>query len=103
MSHLVPIALLAGPPGPGEYLLLLVAVLLLFGPKRLPEIVRSLGRIMAELRRASQDFRDEIMRIEEPHRDAPTPEPDIAAEWTEPEVTEEGDQEQEEDSRDLPG
>ena len=103
MSSLTPLAFLTGPPGPGEYLLLFVVVLLLFGPKRLPEIVRSIGRIVEELRRASQDFRNEIMRIEDPHRDAPEPGPDLAAEWTEPEEAEQSDPEQEEDARDRAG
>src|ERR1700735_1361922 len=31
--------------------------LLLFGPKKLPELARQLGKIMAEFRRASNEFR----------------------------------------------
>ncbi len=37
--------------------LLLFLAFLLFGPKKLPEIARILGKGMAELRRASWDFR----------------------------------------------
>lgn len=56
---------LTGSPGPGELLLLFVAVLILFGPKRLPEVARKIGKVLNELRRASQDFKDQVMRIEE--------------------------------------
>ncbi|MFC1498445.1 twin-arginine translocase TatA/TatE family subunit [Verrucomicrobiota bacterium] len=55
-----------GSPGPGEFLLLFIVILLLFGPKRLPEIAKKVGGAMNQLRRASQDFKDQIMRIEEP-------------------------------------
>ena len=36
--------------------------LLLFGPKKLPELARQLGKLMAEFRRASNEFR---MQMEE--------------------------------------
>jgi TatA/E family protein of Tat protein translocase len=53
-------------PGFGEILTVLVVVLVLFGAKRVPEIARSLGRLIAELQRASQEFRDQILRAELP-------------------------------------
>jgi TatA/E family protein of Tat protein translocase len=34
--------------------------LLLFGPKKLPEIGRQLGRAMAEFKRASQEFQNQL-------------------------------------------
>ena len=46
--------------GPGEWLVLLGAVLVLFGSKRLPEITRQVGRTLGELRKASNEFRDQI-------------------------------------------
>lgn len=52
-------------PGAGEILLILVVVLVLFGPKRLPEIARTIGGMLNTLRRASQDFHDHVMQIEE--------------------------------------
>jgi len=42
--------------GMPELLVILVVALLVLGPKRLPEIARSLGRGMAEFRRASNEF-----------------------------------------------
>ncbi len=38
--------------GPGELILLLVIVLLIFGPSRLPELARSLGKGIREFREA---------------------------------------------------
>lgn len=42
--------------GMPELLVIMVVALLVLGPKRLPEIARSLGRGMAEFRRASNEF-----------------------------------------------
>ncbi|MGH0036146.1 MAG: Sec-independent protein translocase subunit TatA/TatB [Myxococcota bacterium] len=43
--------------GAQELLVIGVIALLVFGPKRLPELARSLGRGLAEFRRASTDLR----------------------------------------------
>src|ERR1700722_4231164 len=37
--------------------ILVFLALLLFGPKKLPELARQLGKLMAEFRRASNEFR----------------------------------------------
>lgn len=58
-------AFLGGAPGSGEVILLFLVVLVFFGPRRLPEIARMIGRALEQLRRASQDFRDQVMRIDE--------------------------------------
>jgi sec-independent protein translocase protein TatB len=42
--------------------LLILLALILFGPKKLPELARQLGKLMAEFRRASNEFR---MQMEE--------------------------------------
>jgi sec-independent protein translocase protein TatA len=53
--------------GMPELLVILVVALIVLGPKRLPEIARSLGRGMAEFRRASNEFTRTISAsIEEP-------------------------------------
>ncbi len=46
--------------GMPELLLILVVALLVLGPKRLPEVARSLGRGMAEFRRASSELRHSL-------------------------------------------
>jgi|ERR1022692_770331 sec-independent protein translocase protein TatB len=43
-----------------ETIFLFVLALIVFGPKKLPEIARQAGRILAELRRASNEFRSQI-------------------------------------------
>lgn len=52
-------------------LVVLVLALILLGPKQLPEVARTLGRLLNELRRASNIFTDEFraqMRDEEHSR-----------------------------------
>jgi sec-independent protein translocase protein TatB len=47
---------------------LILLVLLLFGPKKLPELARQFGKLMADFRRASNEFRSQMedeLRISE--------------------------------------
>lgn len=53
-------------PGAGEILLLALLALLLFGPKRLPEVGRQIGRALAEIRRVSREFEREVRDVAEP-------------------------------------
>ncbi len=46
-----------GPLGVPELIFILILALLVFGPKRLPEIGRTLGRAMGEFRRATTDLK----------------------------------------------
>ena len=48
-----------------ELLVILVIGLLVLGPKRLPDLARSLGRGLAEFRRASTDMRQEFLDVAE--------------------------------------
>ncbi len=73
--------------GMTELLVILALALLVLGPKRLPGLARSLGRGLAEFRRASTDLRREFLdvaeetRIEPPDahpRPGETAEPDTA-------------------------
>ena len=61
----IPLAFLVGAPGGGELLLIFVVILLMFGPKKLPEVARNIGKAMEYLRRTSQDFREQVMRMDE--------------------------------------
>lgn len=47
--------------GAGEILLVLAAVLLLFGAERLPGIARALGQALNEMRRTANEFSSAIM------------------------------------------
>jgi len=49
-------------PSLGDSAFLFILALLLFGPKKLPELARQLGKLMGEFRRASNEFR---MQMEE--------------------------------------
>lgn len=42
-----------------EWIILLVVVLLIFGPKKLPELARGIGKALYEFKRASQGLLEE--------------------------------------------
>ena len=48
--------------GLGEVLLILALALIIWGPKRLPEIARTLGKTMRALRKTTNDFTSQINR-----------------------------------------
>ncbi|HWG17840.1 MAG TPA: twin-arginine translocase TatA/TatE family subunit [Acidobacteriaceae bacterium] len=55
-------------PGFGDSAFIVILALLLFGPKKLPVLARQLGKLMADFRRASNEFRsqmEEELRISE--------------------------------------
>jgi TatA/E family protein of Tat protein translocase len=43
--------------GNGELLVILVAALIFFGPRKLPQLSRTVGKSLTEFRRASEDFK----------------------------------------------
>ena len=55
--------------GGQELLLILFVVLLFFGPQKLPELMRGLGKGMKEFKKAQADLEDEF------HKAVETPEP----------------------------
>ena len=64
-----------GSIGVPEMLIILVIALIIFGPRKLPELGRSLGKSLGEFKRASNDLRntlDEEIRIEERREQAET-------------------------------
>jgi Tat protein translocase TatB subunit len=81
--------------GMPELIVILVVALVVLGPKRLPEVARTLGKAMAEFRRQTSDlaeqFQAHTMLDDEPKRPAskpavkpaePAPEPAAPADRT---------------------
>jgi len=57
-----------GPIGMPELIVIMVIALIIFGPRKLPELGRSLGRSLSEFKRASNELKhtlDEEIRVEE--------------------------------------
>ncbi|MFA8299474.1 MAG: twin-arginine translocase TatA/TatE family subunit [Hyphomicrobiales bacterium] len=44
----------------GEILLILLAIIIVFGPSKIPEFAKKFGKGMAEIKKASNDIRSEI-------------------------------------------
>jgi len=68
-----------GTLGGGELLLILIIALIVFGPRKLPEIGKSVGKLMAEFRRASNDFKRTIedeVEAERVRETTPRPKPE---------------------------
>jgi Tat protein translocase TatB subunit len=74
-----------GTLGGPEIFLILVVALIVFGPRRLPDIGKSVGKMLAEFRKASNDFKrtieDEVeaerLRELDAGRAAPAPPPPL--------------------------
>ncbi len=55
-------------PSLADSAVIFILALMLFGPKKLPQLARQLGKLMAEFRRASNEFRmqmEDELRVEE--------------------------------------
>jgi Tat protein translocase TatB subunit len=57
--------------GMTEMIVIFVIALVVLGPKRLPELARTLGRTLSEFRRAATDLRREFADVTEEARIAP--------------------------------
>jgi sec-independent protein translocase protein TatA len=84
-----------GSIGMPELIIIFVIALIIFGPRKLPELGRSLGRSLSEFKKASNELRstlEEEIRIEEQKEAAvkaqptsPAPGPTVARGTTEEE------------------
>ena len=76
-----------GSIGMPELIIIFVIALIIFGPRKLPELGRSLGKSISEFKRASTELRttlEEEIRIDEQQRDKDVPRPRPAEETPEP-------------------
>jgi Tat protein translocase TatB subunit len=72
--------------GPMELIVILLVALVIVGPKRLPEVGRSIGKSLRELRRATEDVRysfESSLDDDDRHADG-----DVATDSTEADTTE---------------
>ena len=69
-----------GPIGMPELIIIMVIALVIFGPRKLPELGRSLGKSLGEFKRASNELRstlEEEIRVEEHRERVETPKPQV--------------------------
>lgn len=64
--------------GMPEILVILLVALLIFGPKKLPELGRSLGQSIREFKRGAQEIREELEKSVEVREEA-KPKPAVEA------------------------
>lgn len=68
MTHLF---IVAAMPGPWEIVLIVIIVLLLFGGKKIPELMRGLGQGMKEFKNATkEDKKEEEIKSEKENSDS---------------------------------
>ena len=74
--------------GAEELMLVLIVALLVLGPERLPRMARDVGRVVGDLRKTSDEFREEFLqadkfltaeKILESQASTPAPPPEPAA------------------------
>jgi len=55
--------LLAFTPGIPELIIVLVVILILFGPKKLPDLSRAIGKSIGEFKRGRREIDDEMKKM----------------------------------------
>ena len=57
-----------GPLGIWEILAIMVVILLVFGPRRLPEMAKGIGQSVREFRKGIRDMKDDFAKDDAPKR-----------------------------------
>lgn len=52
-------------PGPTELIIVLVVIIILFGPKKLPDLSRAIGKSIGEFKRGRREVEDELKQLKE--------------------------------------
>jgi Tat protein translocase TatB subunit len=50
--------------GPEELVLILIIALIVLGPERMPKVARDIGRVVGDLRRQSDELREEFLNAD---------------------------------------
>jgi sec-independent protein translocase protein TatA len=71
--------------GPGELVLILVVILIIWGPGKIPEMAKQLGKTMRAIRKVSEDFTANVTKEIEETKSivAPAADKDIQSSQTE--------------------
>jgi sec-independent protein translocase protein TatA len=77
-----------GSIGMPELILIFLVALLVFGPKKLPEIGKSIGKGLLEFKKASEDLKKTIEQEMDQIKSEPPPPPETIAQGATPRLTE---------------
>lgn len=69
INRMPPVFGFLGDIGAGEILIILAAILILFGGKGLPAMARKLGQITRDLQKATHDFKRQFLTADYPPPD----------------------------------
>jgi sec-independent protein translocase protein TatA len=62
--------ILALTPGPTELIIVLVVIIILFGPKKLPDLSRAIGKSIGEFKRGRREVEDELKQLNDDDEEA---------------------------------
>ncbi|HSH50898.1 MAG TPA: twin-arginine translocase TatA/TatE family subunit [Bacteroidales bacterium] len=63
-------SVILGMPGPWEIILIVLVVLLIFGGRKIPELMKGLGQGMKEFKKATKDEPEEDKKEEKPNEES---------------------------------
>ena len=78
LSNLLKPVLLLSMPGGSEWILILLVVLLFFGGKKIPDLMRGIGKGVREFNDAKTNVKDQIAEGMK-EKDAVVPQPEVVA------------------------